>query len=285
MNDTRAIGIFDSGIGGLTVVREMIHCLPHENIVYFGDTARVPYGTKSSETVKAFALQDIFFLLEQHVKILIAACHTVSSTVFDTLVSTMHLPMLGVVEPGVKAAAHATRNGRVGVIGTYATVASGSYESKLKAIRKDMHVISKPCPLFVPLAEEGWIDGEVPERVAQTYLAPIQDEGIDTLILGCTHYPLLRPVIERVLGEGVTIIDPAEEIAKLVAKRLHFLTMENQQKEPGRCAYYVSDIPHRFREVGEQFLGMPMTSVTRVEVTSQTLSAPQMHCGFKQAES
>jgi glutamate racemase len=268
MSDTRPIGVFDSGVGGLTVVREIIKRLPNEHIVYFGDTARVPYGTKSARVVEKFALQDIHFLLGQNVKLLIAACHTVSSVVLDELISRLHLPLLGVVEPGVKAAVEVTQNGCIGVIGTRATILSGSYERKILELQKDLTVVSNPCPLFVPLAEEGWLDQEVTRRTAEIYLAPFKDQGIDTLILGCTHYPLLKPVIRDELDGHVTIIDSAEETAKLVAKRLHLLRMENNQKSSVQRQYYVSDIPHLFKEVGERFLGMGLGHVDRVDLDS-----------------
>ena len=268
MSDTRPIGIFDSGIGGLTVVHEVFKRLPHEKVVYFGDTARVPYGTKSSEVVEKFALQDIFFLLKQDVKILVAACHTVSSTVLDSLIQTLHLPVLGVVEPGVKAALRVTRNNRIGVIGTRGTIVSGTYERKLSEKKEGITVISQPCPLFVPLAEEGWLDGEVTHRVAKIYLKPLVEQGVDTLILGCTHYPLLKKVIREVLGKDVIIIDSAEETAKLVAERLRVLDMENEVEGEPQHTFFVSDIPHQFQEVGERFLGMRLGSVTRVDLES-----------------
>jgi len=271
MSDSRPIGIFDSGIGGLTVVREIFKRLPNESIVYFGDTARVPYGTKSPEVVKTFALQDIFFLLKQDVKILVAACHTVSSTVLDSLIQTLHLPVLGVVEPGVKAALAVTRKNRIGVIGTRATVMSGTYEKKLTEKRKKIEVVSQACPLFVPLAEEGWLDSDVTHRVAQIYLKPLREKRVDTLILGCTHYPLLKGVIRDVLGEDVIIIDSAEETAKLVAERLRLLDMVNEARGKARHTFFVSDIPHQFQEVGERFLGMRLESVTRVDLESMSL--------------
>ena len=268
MSDARPIGIFDSGVGGLTVVHEIFKKLPEESIVYFGDTARVPYGSKSPEVVEKFALQDIFFLLNQNVKILVAACHTVSSTVLDKLISTMHLPILGVVEPGVKAALAATKNRRVGVIGTRATVMSGTYERKIKARGEDITVLSQPCPLFVPMAEEGWLDGDVTERIVSIYLSPFKEAGIDTLILGCTHYPLFRSVIENFFGETVRIIDSAEETAKLVAKRLGIINMKTEPGSSVEHQFFVSDIPHQFQEVGERFLGTTLDTLSRVDLDS-----------------
>jgi len=269
MSDNRAIGIFDSGIGGLTVVREVLKKLPREKIIYFGDTARVPYGTKSAEVVKKFAIQDIHFLLNKNVKLLVAACHTVSSVALDSLISTMHLPILGVVEPGIKAALEVTRNQRIGVIGTRATIMSGTYEKKLSERAKDITVISQPCPLFVPLAEEGWLDERVTNTIAEVYLKPLKEKGIDTLILGCTHYPLLKPVIKKVLGSTVSIIDSAEETAKLIVRRLKPLNMENESGKSPQHTFYVSDIPHLFQGVGERFLGMSLGNVERVDLDSK----------------
>lgn len=271
MSDSRPIGIFDSGVGGLTVVNEVLKKLPQENIVYFGDTARVPYGTKSPKIVETFALQDILFLLNQNVKILVAACHTVSSTVLESLIQTMHLPILGVVEPGVKAALRVTRNNRIGVIGTRATIMSGTYEKKLIEKRGGITVVSQACPLFVPLAEEGWMDGDVTHRVATIYLKPLKEQKVDTLILGCTHYPLLKSVIRDVLGDSVYIIDSAEETAKLVEERLRVLDMKNAVEAEPCHAFFVSDIPHQFQKIGERFLGMKLESMTRVDLESMNL--------------
>lgn len=265
MGDIRPIGIFDSGVGGLTVVREVIEKLPNESIVYFGDTARVPYGTKSPKVIEKFALQDILFLLNHHVKLVVAACHTVSSVVLDQLIQNFHLPILGVVEPGVKAALEATKNNRIGVIGTRGTIQSGTYERKLNEKRKGLSIVSQSCPLFVPIAEEGWLDGDVTQRIAEVYLKPIQKQKIDTLILGCTHYPLLKPVIQKVLGKKVIIIDSAEETAKLVERRLKLIGIENDRPESIQHDFYVSDIPYHFQEIGERFLGRKLESLTCID--------------------
>jgi glutamate racemase len=266
MSDPRPIGIFDSGIGGLTVVKEIFRHLPLESVVYFGDTARVPYGSKSPKTVETFALEDITFLMTQNVKILVAACHTVSSVVLDSLIARLHLPVLGVVDPGVRAALKTTKNHKIGVIGTQGTVVSGTYEKKLSAKDPGVFVISQACPLFVPLVEEGWLNGDVTERVARIYLEPVRAQGIDTLILGCTHYPLIKPVIQETLGQEVTLIDSAEETARTVAARLRILGLENQGGEGVRHKVFVSDIPHRFRQIGERFLGRTLDSVTQVDI-------------------
>jgi glutamate racemase len=271
MGDTRPIGVFDSGIGGLTVVREILKRVPHEEVVYFGDTARVPYGSKSNRVVEKFAMQDIFFLLQKDVKLLVAACHTVSSVALDNLVATLHLPLLGVVEPGIRAALEVTVNNRIGVIGTRATVNSGTYERKIKERREDVTVVSRACPLFVPLAEEGWLDGPVTRSVAEIYLKPLMDERIDTLILGCTHYPLLKPVVKEILGSSVTVIDSAEETAELVGRRIKVLSIENNGAGEPDHTFFVSDIPHMFQEVGERFLGMSLGHVERVDLEALSL--------------
>lgn len=271
MSDSRPIGIFDSGIGGLTVVHEVFRWLPNESVVYFGDTARVPYGTKSPEVVRKFALEDILFLMRQEVKLLVAACHTVSSVALDGLNQEFHLPILGVVEPGVRAALEATSNNRIGVIGTRGTVMSRTYETKLSAQREGVQIVAQACPLFVPLAEEGWLDGDVVERITRIYLEPMLKEKIDTLILGCTHYPLLKSVIRGVMGPDVTVIDSAEETAKLVEKRLSLIRMENDSEEKAEHRFFVSDIPDQFMEVGKRFLGGDLGEVTRVDLESMDL--------------
>ena len=270
MPDNRPIGVFDSGVGGLTVVRELFREMPDESIVYFGDTARVPYGTKSPKVVERFALQDIAFLFEKDVKVLVAACHTVSSVVLDKLNQTMHLPVLGVVEPGIKAALEKTRSNRIGVIGTKATIMSRTYEKKLVSKREGIKVFSQACPLFVPLAEEGWLDNDVARRTTEIYLNPLKSNGIDTLILGCTHYPLLKGLIGEILGDSVSIIDSAEETALLVKRRLDAVEMRCQPGSRPGHQFYVSDIPSQFQKVGERFLGTELNPVTRVDLDALT---------------
>ena len=280
MSDKRPIGIFDSGVGGLTVVHEVFERLPNESIVYFGDTARVPYGTKSPQIVEKFALQDILFLMQQNIKLLVAACHTVSSVVLDRLIQKFHLPILGVVEPGIKAALKVTRNNRIGVIGTRATILSDTYRMKMEERREDITVVSQACPLFVPLAEEGWLNGDVTHHIASIYLEPMKKQEVDTLILGCTHYPLLKSVIGDVLGKDVLIIDSAEETAKRVAERLRVVGMENETGREPTHQFFVSDIPHQFREVGERFLGVNLGSVSQVDVESIDLKMCEPICGM-----
>lgn len=266
MSDSRAIGVFDSGVGGLTVVHEMLSRLPHENIVYFGDTARVPYGSKSANVVRKFALQDARFLTQQDVKLLVVACHTVSSTAMSVLQDHFELPILGVVEPGVVAGLKATRNKRVGVIGTRGTIGSGTYQKKISDQQSDVSLFAQACPLFVPLAEEGWLHNEVARQTSEIYLEPLKKENIDTLILGCTHYPLLKPLLKEVMGPDVRLIDSAEETAIAVAGKLEEGNMANPKTQPGSHQFYVSDTPDRFIEIGETFLNRSLGEVQRVDI-------------------
>ena len=254
------IGVFDSGIGGLTVVRQLFDQLPNEGIVYFGDSARVPYGSKSPETVTRFSDENTRFLLHRRIKFLVVACNSASAVALETLERRYDVPMLGVIQPGARAAAAKTRNGHVGVIGTRATVSSCAYDRALAAIDPKIEVSSAACPLFVPFAEEGWLDGPIIEDVARRYLDPLLERKIDTLILGCTHYPILKPVLQKVAGERVTLIDTAEETTRQVAQELQDRGLARQAAaseahEPPPHAFFVSDIPSQFEEVGSRFLG------------------------------
>jgi len=217
VTDDRPIGIFDSGIGGLTVLAALTTRLPHERFIYLGDTARLPYGTKSAETVKRYALRAGLYLAEHNIKMLVVACNTASAAALPVLAHALTVPVVGVVDPGARAAASHS-GGRIGVIATESTIASGAYERAVRSLRPDATVVARSCPLFVPLAEEGWFDHPVTHEVARIYLQPLVEEGIDTLILGCTHYPLLRPAIASVLGAAVRLIDSASAVAEVVAK-------------------------------------------------------------------
>ena len=264
-SSTAPIGVFDSGIGGLTVVRALRRRLPRESIVYFGDPARFPYGTKSAETITRFAIEDAEFLLGRGVKLVVVACHSASSAALPELERRLPVPVLGVIEPGARAAVAATTYNRVAVIGTRATIASGSYEQAIRRLRRDIEIIAKATPLFVSLAEEGWLDGEVAEVVARRYLAGLTAEGIDALLLGCTHFPLLAPVISRVLGPSVLLVDSAEETARACAE----LLARQGQLNAGTAAlprFYLSDLAPNFQIVGERFLGEPLTDVLRASV-------------------
>lgn len=262
------IGIFDSGVGGLTVVAEMIKELPFEDIVYFGDVARTPYGSKSRETVTRFSCEIARFLIGQGVKMIIVACNTASSVALDVLGKEFDLPILGVIRAGTLAALRATQNKKVGVVGTSATIASGSYVNDLKSLARDLAVISQACPLFVPLVEEGWLDHEVTRLVAGEYLSPLKSNDVDTLILGCTHYPFLKPVIAETMGKEVTLIDSAVEMARMAKKILSEKGLL-RQKETGAVSrkFYLSDISANFIELGERLLGEKMRVITRVDVS------------------
>ena len=211
--DNRPIGIFDSGVGGLTVVKEIVKCLPNENIVYFGDTARVPYGDKSKDVVTKYSKQIVRFLMTKNVKAIIAACNTVSSNSMEELRKEFDIPFVGVVEPGVKSVLETTKNKKVGIIGTEATVRSGMYSRLIHQADSSIEVFSKPCPLFVPLAEEGWYENDVAKMTASIYLDELICCGIDTLLLGCTHYPLLKQCIGETIGDEIKIVDPAKNTA------------------------------------------------------------------------
>lgn len=262
----KAIGIFDSGIGGLTVLKEIAARLPNEDTIYLGDTARVPYGIRSPETVTRYSFENTRFLLSQEIKVLVVACNTASAVSLDAVKNAFPLPVIGVIEPGARAAVRATRSGKIGVIGTEATIASMAYERAIKNIDPLAHVYSLACPLFVPLVEEGWIDNDVAELVATKYLAGLQGQGIDTLVLGCTHYPLLKTVINKVMGPGIMLIDSATETARDVEGLLDKLGMRRLGQEGVVRRYFVTDTPHRFERIGKLFLGDDGLKAEQVKV-------------------
>lgn len=257
------IGIFDSGLGGLTVVREMIRLLPAEDLVYFGDTARVPYGTKSPETIRRFSHQNTEILLEHKVKMVVVACNSSTSYALTDLQKHFKIPILGVIDPGVRQALETTRTRRVGVIATEATIRSGRYADKLRQADARIEVFGQSCPLFVPLVEEGRFTGPVTEAVAQEYLRPLKKAKIDTLILGCTHYPLLKGVIRRVMGPKVTLVDSARAVAETVVRTLVSLDGLRQAERTGRHKFIISDRPQNFDRVAEKFLGEPVRTIVR----------------------
>jgi len=262
----KAIGIFDSGIGGLTVLKEIVAKLPDENIIYLGDTARVPYGIRSPETVTRYSFENTRFLLAQEIKMLVIACNTASAISLDAVRKEYPLPVIGVLEPGARAAAAATKTGKIGVIGTEATINSNAYEKAIRNISPGVEVHSLACPLFVALAEEGWTDNDVAALVAEKYLAPMRSRGIDTLVLGCTHYPLLKAVISKVVGADITLIDSATETAKEVADVLEKLKWRGSGKGEGLRKFYVTDSPSRFEKIGKRFLGDSLLSAEQVKV-------------------
>ncbi len=247
------IGVFDSGLGGLTAVRELMQILPGESIVYFGDTARVPYGTRSRQTIRQFAAQDLRFLLQQDLKAVLVACGTVSSVALPDLQNMTDIPVVGVVSPTAKAACNATKNKKIGILGTSATIKSGSYQSAISEIDSEISVTAVSCPLFVPLVENGYLDGKITELAAQEYIKPLQDAGVDTVILGCTHYPLLKPVLSRLFGAGVSLIDSGREAALVLADILRQSGQLSSQKE-GTRRYFVSDEVSNFSNIAGMFL-------------------------------
>ncbi len=256
------IGIFDSGVGGLTVQRAILDGLPSADTVYLGDTARVPYGTKSAETVTQYSLRNARVLARRGIDFLVVACNTASAVALPALRAELSIPVLGVVEPGARVAARASRTGRIGVIGTQGTVASGAYQAAIRCAREGAEVIARACPLLVPLAEEGWTDpeDEIVRGVVRRYLAPLRDANIDTLVLGCTHYPLLKAAIALEVP-GVVLVDSAEAIAALVRERLG--------DTPGRAGcheFLVTDVPEKFLAVAGRFLGRDVTAAEHVDV-------------------
>jgi glutamate racemase len=260
------IGVFDSGIGGLTVLKEIIRELPDESTIYLGDTARVPYGVRSPETVIRYSSENTRFLSAKGIKLLVVACNTASSVSLDAIKSLTSVPVIGVIEPGAKAAVAATQNKKVGVIGTEATVKSNAYTRAIKAFDESIEVSGFACPLFVPLVEEGWTKGDVAVMIAEKYLDGIKDKGVDTIVLGCTHYPLLKEVIARVIGKGVKLIDSAVETSGEVRKVLRALGLSREDKGMLSREFYVTDSPERFLKVGENFLGQKIERIEKIEV-------------------
>lgn len=262
------VGVFDSGVGGLTVAREIMRNLPSEKIVYFGDTARVPYGSKSKETVIRYSRQIIRFLLEQQVKAIVVACNTASAFALDAVKDELDIPIIGVIEAGARVAAAETRNKRVGVIGTVGTVGSGIHEAYLKKLDPKIQVVGKACPLFVPLVEEGWLHDPVTVEVASRYLKELQEKEIDTLILGCTHYPLLRSTIREIMGEKVRLVNPAYETALELGnllKEQNLLSTGTQQEEfPYR--FYVSDLADEFKNFANSILPYDVEMTQKIDI-------------------
>lgn len=265
----KPIGVFDSGIGGLTVLREIISELPYEDTIYLGDTARVPYGIRSPETVTRYSFESTRFLSQKGIKMLVIACNTVSSVSLMALQEAVPIPVIGVIEPGAKAAVRSTGNKKVGVIGTSATIQSGSYTKAIKALDSSVDVAGLACSLFVPLVEEGWTEGEIVEMTAEKYLKEIRKSGIDTLVLGCTHYPLLKSVLSHVLGNDVTLIDSAIETAREVRALMGRSFLLKSGSGDIKREYYVTDSPEKFREVGERFMGRKLHNIQKIELKSE----------------
>jgi glutamate racemase len=269
--DPRPIGVFDSGVGGLTVFRALERALPGESLVYLGDTARVPYGTKSAETVVRYAREATHFMLRREVKMVVVACNTASSVAMEAVEREARMPALGVIEPGAHRAAEISRSGAIGVIGTRATIGSGAYERAIRERRPDAEVLSHPCPLFVPLAEEGWTDNAVAEQVAGIYLEPFKQAGVDTLVLGCTHYPLLREMIGKVMGPELELVDSAESTADKTRRLLERdrSLAANGDDDRVEHHFFVTDAPEPFQAVAERFLGRSGLRLERARIEGE----------------
>lgn len=262
MSNEAPIGVFDSGMGGLTVVREMMRQLPNESIIYFGDTARVPYGPKSPDTVLRYSREITSYLRDQGVKALVVACNTATAHALPALREEFDLPIVGVIEPGARAVAGATRTRKVGVIGTAGTIKSRAYEKEIRKLLPDARITAQACALFVPLVEEGWVDTEPTRAIARNYLAPLVSAEVDTVVLGCTHYPLMKTVIGNAVGRQVRLIDSAEETARQIAQVLRENGLENDTPNQARYRFIASDAPDTFLALGERFLG---SAIDRVE--------------------
>lgn len=263
------IGVFDSGVGGLTVVREIMRQIPKERIVYFGDTARVPYGSKSKETVTRYSEQIVRFLETQQVKAIVIACNTASAYALEEIEKKVKIPMLGVVKPGAKTAAEVTRNGKIGVIATQGTIESKIYGKYIQKLKKEAQVIGKACPLFVPLVEEGLLEDPVTDEIAQRYLSVLIDSGIDTLILGCTHYPLIRKTIGKVMGEQVRLVNPAYETAlelKLLLEEKQLLQDEKPMLGTNQYQFFVSDGADKFRYFANTIFKYGVLAVKQINI-------------------
>lgn len=263
------IGVFDSGVGGLTVAREIMRQIPNEKIIYFGDTARVPYGSKSQDTVTRFSEQIVRFLRSFHVKTIVVACNTASAYALDALEKEVDIPIIGVVKPGAKVAADVTRNGRIGVIATEATIGSGMYPKYIEELDKNVTIYGKACPLFVPLIEEGLWEDPVTDEIARRYLAELIDIDIDTLILGCTHYPLIRSTLGKIMGERITLVNPAYETARELKEMLGRLDLLNGE-EPGlgsnRYRFYVSDKAEKFVRFANSIIKYGILSAKTIHI-------------------
>jgi glutamate racemase len=256
-----SIGVFDSGLGGLTVFKALARRMPEESLVYFGDTAHVPYGSKSPEAIARFSTAVARFLASRGIKLLVVACNTSSAWALPAIRRAVKVPVIGVIEPGTRAALATTRGGRIGVIGTEATVKSGAYEKAIQSLSPRAKILSQPCPLFVPLVEEGWWTGDVVAAVARKYVAPLRAARVDTLILGCTHYPYLKGVIAKAIGMSVRLIDSADETARATERALTELALRAPKGGRGRREFYASDAPERFARLGRRMLGAAITKV------------------------
>lgn len=264
--NNKPIGVFDSGIGGLTVLKELVEQLPGENMVYFGDTARIPYGTRSKETVIKYFFQSVRFLKSKDVKLIVVACNTASALAMAEAQKSFNIPIIGVIDPGSKAAAAATENGTIGVIGTEGTINSGTYQRKIRRYLPSAEIIGISCPLFVPIVEEGWENSDVAYITAQKYLLELRDHNIDSLVLGCTHYPALRYTLNKLFDNKVKLVNPAYETAKATKLLLKEENMLSDKLDGGKIDFFVSDDPEKFKRVGGNILRKEIASVQKVNI-------------------
>ncbi|MBZ2175103.1 glutamate racemase [Schnuerera sp. xch1] len=264
--DDRPIGVFDSGVGGLTVLKELIEKLPGEDVVYFGDTARIPYGSRSKETVIKYFLQSVRFLLTKDIKAIVVACNTASALAMEEAQKVFEIPILGVIEPGAEAAIAVTRNSKIGVIGTEGTINSQSYQRRMRRMLPSAEIIGISCPLFVPIVEEGWENSDVAFMTAKQYLLELKEHNIDSLVLGCTHYPTLRYTIDKVLEGKVNLINPAYETAKAAKIMLKESNLTSSRIDGGKCEFYVSDDPEKFKRIGGNILKKEIASIRKVNI-------------------
>lgn len=262
----KPIGVFDSGIGGLTVARSLFEILPNENIIYLGDTARLPYGTKSKETVILYSIECLKFLLSKKVKMVVVACNTASSVAVPFLQKITKIPVIGVIVPGAKASVEKTKNKKIAVIGTLGTIKSRAYGKQIHKFDREIIVHPQPCSLFVQLAEDGWTDNKIAELTAEEYFKNLKKSGIDTMILGCTHYPILKKTISKVIGKNVKLIDSGEETAKEVKIILTDKDLLNKQKKKGAHNFFVTDFPNNFKQISERFLGKSIREVKKIKL-------------------
>jgi glutamate racemase len=269
---SRPIGIFDSGVGGLTVFRALRRGLPRESLVYFGDTANLPYGTKSPDTVRGLVRAHLRFLARRGVKCAVVACNTASAVALDGLERALHLPVIGVIDPGVREAVARTRHGRIGVVGTRTMIASGAYQRRLAAAAPGVRVFARACPLFVPLIEEGWARSPVTRRVAMSYLAPLKAARVDTVILGCTHYPLIKSVLQDVMGPRVRLVDASGAVLRAVRAELGGRGLLRARGPRGRVTFCLTDTGGMFPKVARRFLGSPLGRLVKVDVRVRAAS-------------
>ncbi len=262
IDERKSIGIFDSGFGGLTVMRAIKNALPHENLIYFGDTAHLPYGEKSAEAIIRYTVESSRFLIAQGIKVLVIACHTASTAALDLLQKTFDIPIVGVIAPSVEAVVRTTKQGQIAILGTRATIASGVYQTQIQNRLPDAQIMPIPCPLFVPIVEEGYSEHPLTRLLVQEYLRPLRIKPIDTLLLACTHYPLLTPHIQNILGEEVALVDPAISCAEQIAALLAEQHLENPERDLPHYQFYVSDDPEKFRMLGKTFLNYPIEHVS-----------------------